>query len=511
MILGRDVHPASRCFDELEAAIGALTARTVCLNAHAFPLHVPPGAVVFNLENVGLQVPPTAFEGHEIWDFSAHNVEAWKAAGRLATHVPIGYHPSMERFKMRPWEERDIDVVFCGVVNERRKVILDALIARGLTVSVIGPGEAYGAERDAVLARSKLALNFLQFEYGTFPVLRAAHAAANRLPMLSERAREMPPWVSYVTRYEDLVEAACDALRDRPGLENLADIAHAGFTRTPFALPDHWGAVFDAPELTPEVIEKGFLHQRGGLPVSPTPHVLIAMPAYVTPEAAVRASVGRIVADLHEHGIDATLFESPGDSLVTRGRHGLMHAALCSTATHLLQWDADIECLDATAVRHMVLSGFDVVGGAYPWRDGSGRVVCNPLPDTVKDQHVDIDPETKCLKVAEVGTGFLLTSRKMLVDLCSKHPELLYMADIEPYVGAPMWALFDAHLEHRAETGRRRYASEDWRFCQLAREAGYDIHVYYPPIFRHWGKFPHAGHITKSWGMGETREGSAPQ
>ena len=263
---------------------------------------------------------------------------------------------------------------------------------------------------------------------------------------------------------------------------------------------NQWEMLHRLETVEPVHIERAYEVYRHGKPVSEKPHVFIAMPAYVTPEAAVRASVQRIVEDLQAHGIGATYYESGGDSLVTRGRHGLVHEMLCTTATHLLQWDADIECLDPTAVRKMVETKHDVVGGAYPWRDGSGRVVANPLPETMRDRMIDVDPATKCLRVSEVGTGFLLTSRKMLVDLCAKHPETMYQADIEPYVGAPMWALFDAHLEMR-ENGRRRYASEDWRFCQLAREAGYGVFVYYPPVFRHWGKTAHQGHIVKAWGL----------
>lgn len=259
----------------------------------------------------------------------------------------------------------------------------------------------------------------------------------------------------------------------------------------------HWG---------PWDPEWSYRAQRGGVPVSESPHVFIAMPAARSPELAVRLSVDRNIRDCEEHGIAVTYFESPGDSLVTRGRHGLMNEFLSSPATHLLQWDDDVECIDDTAVRGMVQSGLAVVGGAYPWRDGSGRVVCNPLTDGFDRKtgvgQVDLDPKTKCIRIAEIGTGFLMTSRTCIVDLMRKHPELLYMADIEPYVGAPMWALFDSFLEVR-EDGRKRYASEDWRFCQLARAAGYGVHVYYPPVFRHWGKKAHEGHIIKAWRMNE--------
>jgi hypothetical protein len=212
----------------------------------------------------------------------------------------------------------------------------------------------------------------------------------------------------------------------------------------------------------------------------------------------------RTRADLEEHGYKCTYVESPGDSLVTRGRHCLMYEFLKSTATHWLQWDADVECLDVTAVRRMLESKHHIVGGAYPWRDGSGRVVCNPLQSDVQGGSVHISNDTKCIKVREVGTGFLLVSRKCIVDLCNRYPWLLYEADIEPYVGCPMWRLFDTAIEPKPN-GRMRYASEDWRFCTIARQAGYDIHVYYPPVFRHWGKTAHQGHITKAWHMGETQ------
>lgn len=288
--------------------------------------------------------------------------------------------------------------------------------------------------------------------------------------------------------------------RDTWDLEWNTKPVHLGRNRT----GNHWEMLFRVKSVTRELIERAYEVERNGEPVSTKPHVFIAMPAYVNPEAAVRASIQNVMVDLERHGIRATLYESPGDSLVTRGRHGLCHEFLKTEATHFLQWDADIECLDPTAVRKMVETKRHVVGGAYPWRDGSGRVVANPLHESmVGGGIIDVDANAKCFKVAEVGTGFMLVSRECLVDLMARHPNEMYMADIEPYVGAPMWALFDARLEYRPQTGRRRYASEDWRFCQLARDAGYDVVVYYPPVFRHWGKYPHQGHIVKAWGMNQ--------
>ena len=51
------------------------------MNGHAFP----PGAIVYNLENVGLQVSADAFPDNQIWDFSDVGTRAW---GGRTVHAP---------------------------------------------------------------------------------------------------------------------------------------------------------------------------------------------------------------------------------------------------------------------------------------------------------------------------------------------------------------------------------------------------------------------------------------
>lgn len=250
MILGRDHHAYAPCFDEIDAAVAALRApddAPVVFNAHQFPGAIPPDAVVYNLENRGqihsiarfASVVPT------LWDFSRRNVDVWRQDGPDGVlgarpdvlHVPIGYHASMERFQKRPWDACDYDVVFAGAVNERRAQILDALRRRGLRVCLV-PDTLYGAGRDDLLSRSRLALNMLFYETGAHPVLRSAHCAANRLPVLCEHAPETPDWCLLSSPYVELVDRAETLVRRRREYaDHLAESAYVAFRMNPMRLP----------------------------------------------------------------------------------------------------------------------------------------------------------------------------------------------------------------------------------------------------------------------------------
>ncbi len=221
MILGRDRHVHAACFDEINAAVEAMTNRVVCFNAHAFD--APADAVIFNTENIPAQVNPERWRGHAVWDFHLPNV-AHYPIWMPVKHVPIGHHASMERFERA--EELDIDVVFAGAMNERRMAVLDALIERGLNVVVVPP-ETYGVERDKLLARAKLALNMQFYPDGAWPALRVAHLVANRVPVLSEghqdawRFVHAVPYRMLVDRAEWYVREVDDLNRDVVAAEAL--------------------------------------------------------------------------------------------------------------------------------------------------------------------------------------------------------------------------------------------------------------------------------------------------
>ena len=245
IVLGRDRHVHAACFDELADALRALVQATpgyehsrIVLNAHAFPTEVPTDAIVYNLENVGVQIAPTAFADRALWDFSPRNIRRWRPRADVRL-MAVGYHPTMTgRFKRQATSACPIDVVFAGSMNERRRLILDALAERGLRVEIV-PHTLYGEGRDRILANAKLCLNVRYFAEGTHPTLRTTHAVANFLPVLSETAPEAPPWALLQVPLEEIVDRCMDLLEPRRHalLDDLARTAFDVLTRYPMHLP----------------------------------------------------------------------------------------------------------------------------------------------------------------------------------------------------------------------------------------------------------------------------------
>lgn len=232
MILGRYTHPSSACFDELDVALRAITDRTICLNAHFY--EAPPGSIIYNLEDVGVSSNDGAFvvknpqelwAGHEVWDFQPNTYGA--------KHVPLGHHPSFERFNPEP--SPDIDIVFYGVLNPHRCRVLDGLLERGL--KVVALPRCYGRERDGLLARAKLVLNMQYNVMGSWPSLRVAHLVSNRVPVLTEAHKDSWSFIPSCP-YGEMVDVA-EAMVRGPVMDRWESAAYAleEFRKMPLVLP----------------------------------------------------------------------------------------------------------------------------------------------------------------------------------------------------------------------------------------------------------------------------------
>ena len=67
-----------------------------------------------------------------VWDYSLRNVQNLKSYGIHATYVPLIYMPTLDTIPRLPEQEKTIDVLFYGSINQRRKKIYQDFISMGV-------------------------------------------------------------------------------------------------------------------------------------------------------------------------------------------------------------------------------------------------------------------------------------------------------------------------------------------------------------------------------------------
>lgn len=149
---------------------------------------LPSSTVIYNLEQLdaaacqALNLRLDQMRRFTVWDYSLRNIKRLAEFDCAARHVPLGYSPELTRIEPAP--EQDIDVLFYGSINERRQKVLDGLRRAGLNVhAAFG---AYGAARDALIARAKVVLNVHFYDSQIFEIVRVSYLLANRKAVVSE-------------------------------------------------------------------------------------------------------------------------------------------------------------------------------------------------------------------------------------------------------------------------------------------------------------------------------------
>ena len=119
-----------------------------------------PDTIAYNFEQIdpASQLPPArlaAFAKLCVWDYSLRNIDCWRSAGIAAVHVPVGWYPGLARPMTAA--QQDVDILFYGIMNERRRAALERIGACGLRVAAIHM--LFGEQRDQWIARAKAVVN----------------------------------------------------------------------------------------------------------------------------------------------------------------------------------------------------------------------------------------------------------------------------------------------------------------------------------------------------------------
>jgi len=192
---------------------------------------LPKDSVVINLEQVSDESTwmnerySAVLKAFPVLDYSPRNRRNLAAKGiEHAGVLEIGYSECLSQIRHAP--VKDIDVLFYGSMNDRRREILISLHEAGL--KVVHLFNVYGAERDAAIARAKIVINIHHYASGVFEIVRISYLLANRVCVLTEGDIEDPdldPFIGglAVEPYDDLVERCKELLADQAEREQIAE------------------------------------------------------------------------------------------------------------------------------------------------------------------------------------------------------------------------------------------------------------------------------------------------
>lgn len=154
------------------------------------------------------------------------------------------------------------------------------------------------------------------------------------------------------------------------------------------------------------------------------------------------------------------------DSLVSRSRNTLTQRFLDSASTHLLFIDADIvfRPQHVKLLVEQLAKGKEIVGGLYPLKQKALTWVLNAIPGEEPDAE-------GMLKVKYIGTGFLAVARSVFFRMAAAFPEIQFETDANEGINQTNGGqIRTIHDFWSVGVFNRRYLSEDWFFCERAKQ-----------------------------------------
>lgn len=166
-----------------------------------------------------------------------------------------------------------------------------------------------------------------------------------------------------------------------------------------------------------------------------------------------------------------------GDALIDRTRsvNATRFLQNKSMGEVLLFIDSDIvfEPRDAITLAKLCNQGYPVIGGFYVTRNED---LPRPAIRLKPSEWTNFDASGEPIEIIYASTGFMAIHRKVLEDLAKDLP-LCNPGDNSELYPFFQPRAFD-HGESEEVTGSGwEYLSEDWAFCELARQKGYKIHL----------------------------------
>jgi len=129
-------------------------------------------------------------------EYDADNITAYTTHAEDVPLFPLLYAPYLKPAQPVPLEDRPIDLLFIGSMNERRRDMLQRIEATGRRVALFDQ-PLYGPERDAVILQAKAVVNLHFYPSSRFEQARVSHCLSLGTPVLSERREATRPHAAF--------------------------------------------------------------------------------------------------------------------------------------------------------------------------------------------------------------------------------------------------------------------------------------------------------------------------
>lgn len=214
-------------------------------------------------------------------------------------------------------------------------------------------------------------------------------------------------------------------------------------------------------------------------------HVYIATPAH-TIHSNFHVGLIRAIPILMRAGISVTYGHLAGHPHVDDARNLLVADFLKSNATDLFFVDADVASQPGAMLK-LLKYDVDIVGGAYPLKDDSGKFPVRLTGFT--------EPRVVMLREAEVmPTGFLRIRRNVFDALLeNKSGDPLSEVEVVKMDGVSAAVFFERGTI--IVNGSVERIGGDANFCRKAREAGFTVWCDPVLLFTHQGQVDFAGKL----------------
>lgn len=216
--------------------------------------------------------------------------------------------------------------------------------------------------------------------------------------------------------------------------------------------------------------------------------VFIATPAHsgeVT--TAYTYSLCSSISDLKQNGYEVELFFLNYESVISKARNIVVSKFLESDCTHLMFIDGDM-AWPKDAVRKLIETKKDLVAAAGV-RKSLPVSFCTNLEIT--DGKATFCATTNCIRVNEVGTGFMLITKRVVDRLVGAAPNRWYYENSTNKSSTKIYILFENQFDEETKDNW----SEDYAFCRNWRKLGGEVWVDPSIALGHYGKYNYEGKL----------------